>query len=53
MDILKERTFLTGRVDGFRDLQKDLEDSALLLEMALEESDVQTIEEVRQQMQCS
>ncbi|OQY07732.1 MAG: peptide chain release factor 2 [Desulfobacteraceae bacterium 4572_123] len=50
-DILRERAFLTGRVDGFQALWTDLEESSLLLEMALEESDTQTIEEVGQQLE--
>lgn len=50
--ILKERTFLTHRLEAHAELMTDLEDNALLLEMALEESDEPTIAEVALQVQA-
>jgi peptide chain release factor 2 len=36
---LKERTFLSGRIDSYNLLSNDLEENEILLEMAIEESD--------------
>jgi len=49
--VLKERTLQTGIVDNFKKLQNDLEDSEILLDLALEESNNETIEEVSKQTQ--
>ncbi len=48
--ILKERTFLTNRIEAHQALQTDLEENELLLDMALEENDEQTHAEVGQQV---
>jgi peptide chain release factor 2 len=49
--ILKERTFLTSRIDAFQELLSETEDNELLLEMALEEKDEQALAEVEIQTQ--
>ncbi|MCJ7773211.1 MAG: peptide chain release factor 2 [Desulfobacterales bacterium] len=49
--ILKERTLLTGIVGNFKKLQNDLEESGILLDLAIEESNTETIEEVSNQIQ--
>ncbi len=48
--ILKERTRLTHAVDGFTTLQGDLEESQILLDLAMEESDSETVDEVSHQI---
>jgi peptide chain release factor 2 len=48
---LRERTFLTGRIDSFQSLMQELEDNELLLTMALEENDEQTLAEVQSHVQ--
>jgi len=48
--ILKERTQLTTKVEAFTKLVDNLEESELLLEMALEESDQESLDEVAQQV---
>ena len=48
--ILKERTVLTGRIDTYKALMTDIEESELLLAMALEEEDEQTQSEVESQV---
>ena len=48
--ILKERTVLTAKVETFETLTADLEESDLLLDMAVEEEDAETLAEVRQQI---
>lgn len=50
-DILKERTFLSDQVDGFKKLKNDLEESDILLDLALEESNADAIEEVGRQVE--
>jgi peptide chain release factor 2 len=47
--ILKERANLKGLIDQWQKLKNDLEDSHLLLDMALEESDNETLKEIEQQ----
>jgi len=47
--ILKERAKLTDLINHWKTLKNDLEDSHLLLDMALEESDDETLQEVTQQ----
>jgi len=44
---LKERTSLSGKIEGFKSLSNDLEENEILLEMALEESDDEVRKEVR------
>ncbi|UCD90705.1 MAG: peptide chain release factor 2 [Desulfobacterales bacterium] len=48
--ILKERTLIGQAVDKFKGIHHDLEETELLLELALEESDSDTLEEVSQQV---
>jgi len=50
-DVLKERTLLLDKVERFRTLQNDLEESEILLDLALEESDTEIFEEITQQVQ--
>ncbi len=47
--ILKERTFLTSRMEAYQSLSTSLEECELLLAMALEEDDQQTLTEVQHQ----
>ncbi len=42
---MKERTLLGQRVDTFRALEKDLEEAGILLELAIEEEDAETLAE--------
>ncbi|MFH2045352.1 MAG: peptide chain release factor 2 [Pseudomonadota bacterium] len=44
--LLKERRLLAGKVESFKSLAKDLEESEILHNLAIEESDSKTIEEV-------
>ncbi len=48
--ILKERTRISVKIDAFTSLVNDLEESELLLEMAVEESDQEALEEAGQQV---
>jgi len=48
--LLKERTLLSGKVDSFKQLAGDLEESEVLLDLAEEESDIGTLDEVAQQL---
>ncbi|RLB77357.1 MAG: peptide chain release factor 2 [Deltaproteobacteria bacterium] len=50
--VLKERTVISGKVVSFNQLYTDLEESQILLDLAIEESDADTIEEVSQQIQA-
>ncbi len=50
--VLKERTALSGKTESFHKLYKDLEDSQMLLDLALEESDSDTLEEVSKEIQA-
>lgn len=45
-EILKERSLIEAQVETWKRLHKEVEDSELLLEMAVEESDEETIREV-------
>jgi peptide chain release factor 2 len=47
--ILKERTVISNKIDRFKKLWIDLEENQILLDLALEESDAETFEEVTQQ----
>ena len=49
--LLKERTLLSGKVDSFKQLASDLEETEVLLDLAEEESDSNTLDEVAQQLQ--
>ncbi len=49
--ILQERTIISGMIDRFENLYNDLEESDVLLELAIEESDQDTTEEVAQKVQ--
>ncbi len=44
--ILKERSFISNQIEKFTALEKDLEDSRILLELGEEESDQDSIKEV-------
>ncbi|MBL0714757.1 MAG: peptide chain release factor 2 [Desulfosarcina sp.] len=44
--LLKERTAVVSRLDCFKTLQQDIDDNDVLLEMALEESDADTLAEI-------
>jgi len=48
--LLKERTFLSARIEAYNSLLTDIDDNDLLVEMALEEDDAQTLVEVEQQV---
>jgi peptide chain release factor 2 len=48
--ILKERTLLTNRLGAYQELVTALDDNELLLSMALEEDDRQTLGEVQEQV---
>lgn len=49
--VLKERTLLSGRVQCFKKLSGDLEESEILFELATEESDKEALEDVSRQIQ--
>lgn len=49
--LLKERTFLSGRLETYEALHNDLEDNALLAEMAAEEDDRQTLADIENQLE--
>ena len=48
-DILKERTGLTNRLERFRSLAAEVQDNQALLEMAVEESDEDTLRDLGRQ----
>ncbi len=48
--ILKERTSLSGKIDNFEKLEKELEENEILLDLAIEESDEEALQEVLQQI---
>ena len=48
-EILKERTLISNKLDHFKKLWGDLEENQILLDLAVEESDPEVIEEVAQQ----
>lgn len=50
--ILKERSFISNRIEKFAALEKELEDSQVLLELGKEESDQQSISEVAQEIKA-
>ena len=47
--ILKERTSISNRIDSFKKLWNDLEETLILLELAVEESDEEALNEATQQ----
>lgn len=47
--MLKERTAISNKVDRFKKLWADLEENQILLDLAVEESDADALEEVAQQ----
>ena len=47
--ILKERTLISNKIDSFKKLWGDLEETGILLDLALEESDEEALGEVTQQ----
>jgi peptide chain release factor 2 len=47
--ILKERTSISNKIDSFKKLWGDLEETQILLDLAVEESDEETLDEVTQQ----
>lgn len=49
--LLKERTFLVGRLEGYQALLTDLEENELLASMAAEEGDNQILAEVETQLE--
>ena len=49
-EVLKERTQLTNAVDNWKQLTEMAEDTEVLLELAVEESDDETLNEVRSQI---
>ncbi len=50
--VLKERTSLTNRIETFQSLLSDVDDSEVLLELALEEEDDKTLKEVEAQIRA-
>jgi len=50
--VLKERTSLSGKIENFKKLYSDLEEYKILLDLAIEESDAATIEEVSDKVQA-
>ena len=50
--ILKERTSLSGKIDNFEKLEKELEENEILLDLAIEESDDEALKEVFQQIEA-
>jgi peptide chain release factor 2 len=47
--ILKERTSIANKIDSFKNLWGDLEETQILLDLAVEESDEEALDEVTQQ----
>ena len=47
--ILKERTSISNKIDNFKELWNDLEETQILLDLAVEESDEEALNEVIQQ----
>jgi len=48
--ILKERTSLSNKIENFKKLTDDLEESQILLDLAIDESDQEALAEVTQQI---
>ncbi|HUV50522.1 MAG TPA: peptide chain release factor 2 [Anaerolineae bacterium] len=49
--VLKERTSISNKIEGWKRLYNDLEESKILFDLAREESDADTVEEAIQQVQ--
>jgi peptide chain release factor 2 len=49
--ILKERTRISEQIERFKKLKGDLEENEILLDLAIEESDEKTLDEVSRQLQ--
>ena len=47
--ILKERMSISNKIDSFKKLWSDLEETLILLDLAVEESDEEALDEVTQQ----
>jgi len=47
--LLKERTAISNKIDRFKKLWADLEENQILLDLAVEESDAEALDEVAQQ----
>ena len=50
--VLKERTLLSSKIDLCKNLSKDIEECEILLDLALEESDLETLEDVSNQVEA-
>ncbi len=48
--VLKERALISGRMEKFAGLEREIEDSEVLLELAREESDEESVKEVGRQV---
>jgi peptide chain release factor 2 len=48
--ILKKRTSLSGKIDNFNKLAEELEENEILLDLAIEESDEDVLQEASQQL---
>ncbi len=49
-DVLKERTYLTNAIDNWKQLTEMVEDTEILLELAVEESDDDALNDVKKQI---
>ncbi|MFC1814892.1 peptide chain release factor 2 [Thermodesulfobacteriota bacterium] len=50
--VLKERTLLSSKIDRFNKLSRDIEECKILLDLSVEESDSESLDEVSQQIQA-
>jgi peptide chain release factor 2 len=50
--VLRERTSLSAKVDRFKKVRNDLEENEIMLDLALEESDSEIIEEISRQVKA-
>lgn len=50
--ILKERSLISGKIERWTALERDLQDCDILLELGLEESDTASVEEVGRQVEA-
>ncbi|MDM8551251.1 peptide chain release factor 2 [Desulfobacterales bacterium HSG2] len=50
--ILKERTFISDKIETFQAIHKDLEESGILLDLAMEEADAETAEEASREVRA-
>ena len=50
--VLKERTMLSEKIESFKSIYKDFEENEILLDLAMEESDADALEEVAQQVRA-